>query len=92
MNRKIEYFIDFLHSNDLIMENEVTENNYKEVFNRIADDIDSLLYMSLLVGIEEYYQIQLPDEVLEKNIFYNIDDFIILLNDKINNKLEDVSK
>ena len=92
MNRKIEYFIDFLHSNDLIMENEVTENNYKEVFNRIADDIDSLLYMSLLVGIEEYYQIQLPDEVLEKNIFYNIDDFIILLNATINNTLEDVSK
>lgn len=92
MNKEIEYLTHILQSNGLIMENEVTENNYREVFNRIADDIDSLLYISLLVGIEEYYQIQLPDEVLEKNIFYDIDDFIILLNDKINNKLEEVSK
>ena len=92
MNKEIKYFADVLQSNGLIMEDEITESNYREVFNRIADDIDSLLYMSLLVEIEEYYQVQLPDEVLVENIFYDIDDFIILLNDKINNKPEEVSK
>lgn len=90
MNNKVEYLAHIFISNGLIMENEITENNYRQIFNSIADDIDSLLYISILSEIEEYYRIQLPDEVLMQNIFHNIDDFIILLDDEINKSAKEV--
>lgn len=90
MNSKVEYLTQIFISNGLIMENEITENNYRQIFNSIADDIDSLLYISILSEIEEYYCIQLPDEVLMENIFHNIDDFVILLDDEINKKTKEV--
>ncbi len=90
MNSKVEYLTHIFISNGLIMKNEITENNYRQIFNSIADDIDSLLYISILSEIEEYYCIQLPDEVLMENIFYNIDDFVILLDDEINKSTKEV--
>lgn len=92
MNSKVEYLAHIFISNGLIMEKEITENNYRQIFNNIADDIDSLLYISILSEIEEYYCIQLPDEVLMENIFHNIDDFIVLLDDEINKREKEVLK
>lgn len=90
MNSKVEYLAHIFISNGLIMENEITEDNYRQIFNNIADDIDSLLYISILSEIEEYYCIQLPDEVLMENIFHNIDNFIVLLDDEINKRAKEV--
>ena len=87
MNKNVKYLADIFISNGLITKDEITDENYRQVFDKIADDIDSLLYISILSEVEEYYNIQLPDEVLANNIFHNIDDFIILLNDEIDNKL-----
>ncbi len=84
MNKEIKYLTQILISNGLITENEIDETNYKQVLNNIADDIDSLLYISILSEIEETHDIELPDEVFTENVFHNIDDFIILLNDEIN--------
>lgn len=90
MDKNVKYLADIFISNGLITKDEITDENYRQVFDKIADDIDSLLYISILSEVEEYYNIQLPDEVLANNIFHNIDDFIILLNDEIDNKSKEV--
>lgn len=89
MNSTLEYIVQVLRANGLVIEEEITETNYRQVFVNIADEIDSLLYMSLLVEIEEHCGIELPDEMLTENIFYNIDDFVSLLDDEINENQEE---
>lgn len=89
MDEKLQHIIDILKANGLVQE-EVTQENCVEVIERIATEIDSLLYMSLLVDIEEYYDIVLPEEALGKNVLEDVNDFIILLNDEINNKEKEV--
>lgn len=41
-----------------------------------AEDIDSILYISILVDIEEKYQIELPDEFMVKNIFLDVKELV----------------
>lgn len=76
--------IDILVDNNIVSKDEITNENYSDILSNIADGIDSILYMSILVDIEEKYGIELPENVLEKNVFENIDDFISIINDRIN--------
>lgn len=84
MDEKLKYMIDILVDNNIVSKDEITNENYSDILSNIADGIDSILYMSILVDIEEKYGIELPENVLEKNVFENIDDFISIINDRIN--------
>ncbi len=86
MDKKINEIIEVLVSNNLISKEEITTENYAVILAGIADEIDSLLYISILVDIEERYNIILPEDAMERNVFENIDDFIVCINNKINSK------
>lgn len=48
-------------------------------------EIDSIKYVAILVEIEKEFDIVIPDEYLNYNAFENINDFINLIEDLVNN-------
>lgn len=45
------------------------EKTFEEFLYSIADSIDSLIYISILVEIEERVGLDFPDEALSENLF-----------------------
>lgn len=82
MNEIVTEIIHVLEDNGLVRDNEINEENYKEIIVSIADQVDSLIYISVLVGIEKLYKIELPDELIERNILYDIDSFVAIIDTK----------
>ena len=44
-----------------------------------VNQMDSVQYVSALVGLEDEFNIQFPDEILVRNIFQEIDEFYEML-------------
>lgn len=44
--------------------------------NSMINDMDSLTYMIILADIESVFNIEIPDELLIKNNYKSIDDFV----------------
>lgn len=51
----------------------------------LKDSIDSLQYISVLVALEDKYQIMFPDYVLEKNIFEDIEELADIIEELTKN-------
>ena len=63
-------------------------NDYSiDIYNeQQVSDIDSIEYISLIIEIEDSFDIEIPDEFLDGNIFFNIDMLKSLILNMINMK------
>lgn len=50
--------------------------------NNSIIDIDSLRYISTILNIEEEFDIEVPDEMLNFENLNNLDSFVVLIEDK----------
>lgn len=61
------------------VENIFTLNGVDITDDTSVNNMDSLEYMSILIGLEEKFNIEFPDSVLVKNMFESMDDFYLLM-------------
>ncbi len=85
MDKITANIIEVLQENRLL-DNEVNESNYREEIAAIAENIDSIYYISILISLEEKYQVELPDEFLSENVFVNVDILTSTINKLIESK------
>ena len=65
----------------------IFEDNGIDVENQnIISEIDSLVYMTIIVEIEQIFNIDLPDTVLKENVFNDIDGFSNVIYQIVNGK------
>lgn len=65
----------------------IFEDNGIDVENQnIISEIDSLVYMTIIVEIEQIFNIVLPDTVLKENVFNDIDGFSNVIYQIVNGK------
>jgi len=83
MNQIEKDIIIIMNENNLLNITDINEQNYQKVVSEIANNVDSLLYMTILIEIEDKYGIELPDDALINNILENINDFSMKLSDFI---------
>lgn len=62
------------------------ENGINIEDRMVVTDIDSLVYMTIIVEIEQKFNIVLPDTVLSDNVFNDMDGFVNIIYQIVNGK------
>lgn len=88
MNVVEKDIIRILDKNNLLQISEIDEENYVKKVSEVALQIDSLIYISLLVEIEDMYNIELEETTLVGNVFENIHSFSLEIMDIIKIKMK----
>ena len=77
MNKVEKEILSIFEKNGLVDLSKLNEKNYINAISDIALQVDSFLYISLLIEIEDKYDIEFDESTLVDNVFTDIHTFSI---------------